>query len=85
MVNANAKSALQDAIDAQEAHDTQEAEVDFKLVLSLLCAVISLIGSQLTYRDRAKERRAKYGAPEAIVPGWKRRLEEEMARGPSQR
>ena len=30
VVNANAKSALQDAIDAQEAHDTQEAEVNSK-------------------------------------------------------
>ena len=31
---------------------------------------------QSKYRDRAKERRDKYGTP-AIVPGWKKRLERE--------
>ena len=34
--------------------------------------------SQVKYRDRAKERRDKYGSP-AIVPGWKKRLEREIA------
>ena len=37
---------------------------------------------QLKYRDRAKERRKKYGTPEAIIPGWKKRLEREMAKAP---
>ena len=32
---------------------------------------------QLVYRDRAKERRDKYGTP-AVVPGWKKRLEREI-------
>ena len=31
------------------------------------------------YRDRAKERRAKYGT-DAIVPGWKKRFERERAK-----
>ena len=34
---------------------------------------------QMLYRDRAKERRAKYGT-DAIVPGWKKRFERERAR-----
>lgn len=38
---------------------------------------------QLKYRDRAKERRDKYGSP-AIVPGWKKRLEREMASADSE-
>jgi len=33
------------------------------------------------YRDRAKERREKYGSP-AIIPGWKRRLERELDKDP---
>ena len=37
---------------------------------------------QFKYRDRAKERREKYGTPAAIIPGWKRRLEREMAKDP---
>ena len=36
---------------------------------------------QLKYRDRAKERREKYGSP-AIIPGWKRRLEREIDKDP---
>ena len=32
---------------------------------------------QMVYRDRAKERREKYGTP-AVVPGWKKRLEREI-------
>ena len=35
----------------------------------------------MKYRDRAKERRDKYGSP-AIVPGWKKRLEREIASEP---
>ncbi len=35
--------------------------------------------SQMLYRDRAKERRAKYGT-DAIVPGWKKRFERERAK-----
>lgn len=31
------------------------------------------------YRDRAKERRDKYGT-DAIVPGWKKRYERELAK-----
>ena len=31
----------------------------------------------MVYRDRAKERREKYGTP-AVVPGWKKRLEREI-------
>ena len=37
----------------------------------------------MKYRDRAKERRDKYGSP-AIVPGWKKRLEREMASADSE-
>lgn len=37
---------------------------------------------QVKYRDRAKERRDKFGLPDAIVPGWKRRLDREIAKGP---
>jgi RNA-binding protein 5/10 len=33
--------------------------------------------AELVYRDRAKERRDKYGTP-AIIPGWKKRLEREI-------
>ena len=33
----------------------------------------------MLYRDRAQERRAKYGT-DAIVPGWKKRFERERAR-----
>ena len=32
---------------------------------------------QIAYRDRAKERRDKYGTP-AVIPGWKKRLEREI-------
>lgn len=35
--------------------------------------------SQLQYRDRAKERRDKFGT-DAIVPGWKKRFERERAK-----
>ena len=35
----------------------------------------------MKYRDSAKERRDKYGSP-AIVPGWKKRLEREIASEP---
>lgn len=33
--------------------------------------------AEMVYRDRAKERRDKYGTP-AIIPGWKKRLEREI-------
>jgi RNA-binding protein 5/10 len=33
--------------------------------------------SEPVYRDRAKERREKYGTP-AVIPGWKKRLEREI-------
>ncbi|CAI8016755.1 RNA-binding protein 5-A [Geodia barretti] len=33
--------------------------------------------AEMVYRDRAKERREKYGTP-AVVPGWKKRLEREI-------
>ena len=37
--------------------------------------------AQLKYRDRAKERRDKFGTP-AVIPGWKKRLERELVKDP---
>ncbi len=37
---------------------------------------------QIKYRDRAKERRDTFRLPEAIVPGWKRRLDKEFSKPP---
>ncbi len=36
---------------------------------------------QIKYRDRAKERRQKFGTP-AVIPGWKKRLERELVKEP---
>lgn len=47
----------------------------------LVRAMPTLVFVQLKYRDRAKERREKYGSP-AIIPGWKRRLEREIDKDP---
>ena len=55
--------------------------MDFS-IQQLLLILSSLFVSQITYRDRAKERREKFGTPEAIIPGWKRRLDREMAKDP---
>lgn len=33
----------------------------------------------MKYRDRAKERREKFGTP-AVIPGWKKRLERELVK-----
>ena len=47
------------------------------LILHIHHEFILPLSIQLVYRDRAKERRDKYGTP-AIIPGWKKRLEREI-------
>jgi len=52
---------------------------DESFILLYLYLIQPLQSAQ--YRDRAKERREKYGSP-AIIPGWKRRLERELDKDP---
>ena len=45
--------------------------------VSIIALFLSIY--QMRYRDRAKERRDKWGM-DAIVPGWKKRFERERAK-----
>lgn len=63
---------------SNESQTEVRAECRCVMFTCILCIIMCIhVYIQIVYRDRAKERRDKYGTP-AIIPGWKKRLEREI-------